>query len=194
MLLLFLPMTPLVFMGQEWAASSPVLYFTDHEDELGRAVSEGRRREFAGFPEFSDPERRLAIPDPQALATFHESKLRWSERGLPEHAATWELYRAALALRRADPVLAASGRAQLLAQASDGALMVHRWHGNDRRVLVVNFRGAELGLESLSGQLRLRSARALLQSSPEAGSVLPPFGAVLLAGEGNLAGLVEGMS
>lgn len=194
MLLLFLPMTPLLFMGQEWAARSPFLFFTDHEAELGKAVSEGRRREFAGFPEFSDPERQRTIPDPQAPETFAASKLRWSERDLPEHHATWELYRAALALRRSDPVLVDSDRTRLLAQVNDGALMVHRWLGNERRVLVVNFSQAELRLESLSGRIRLRSARALLQSSPGAGSVVPAHGAVLLAGEGNLAGLVEGMS
>ncbi len=194
LLLLFLPMTPLLFMGQEWGATSPFLYFTDHEPELGKLVSEGRRREFSGFPEFSDPERQLAIPDPQAAETFNASKLRWSERERPEHATTLALYRAALALRKKDFVLSGSGRAQLLAQSSDGALMVHRWRGNERRVLVMNFSAEPLPLASLTARLRLRSTKTLLQSSPEAGSVLPRHGAIVLGGEGNLAGLVEGSS
>ncbi len=64
-LLLVLPETPLLFMGQEWAASSPFLFFTDHHAELGRQVTEGRRREFARFASFSDPSVREKIPDPQ---------------------------------------------------------------------------------------------------------------------------------
>jgi maltooligosyltrehalose trehalohydrolase len=192
LLLLFLPMAPLLFMGQEWAASTPFLYFTDHEPELGRAVSEGRRKEFAAFPEFAEPAKRELIPDPQAAETFRASQLRWSERELPEHRETLELYRAALALRRTDEVLKQSGRTELLAHASDAVLVVERWHGNERRALVLNFGAERVLLESLS--LRLRSSRRLLGSSDDAGSVLPPGSAVLLAGEGNLAGLVEGKS
>jgi maltooligosyltrehalose trehalohydrolase len=192
MLLLFLPMTPLLFMGQEWAAATPFLYFTDHEPELGAKVREGRRREFAAFLEFADAEAREGIPDPQAEATFRASKLRWAERELPEHRATLELYRAALSLRREDPVLSGSGRDELLAQASGDVLMVHRWRGNERRVLVVNLGGEPLGLESLAPRIRLRQSRALLRSSAGLDSVLAGHSAVLLAGEGNLAGLVEG--
>jgi maltooligosyltrehalose trehalohydrolase len=191
LLLLFLPMTPLLFMGQEWAATSPFLYFTDHESELGALVTEGRRREFAAFPEFADPEQRQLIPDPQAISTFHTSKLRWAERELPDHRQTLELYQAALALRRHDPVLARSGREQLLAQASGDVLIVNRWLNNDRRVLVMNFQNAELPLTRVSPSLRLRGARTVLSSAPSFGDTLPPGGAVVLAGNGNLAGLVE---
>ena len=79
-LLLFLPETPLLFMGQEWAATSPFLFFTDHYAELGRLVTEGRRAEFSRFEAFADPETRTRIPDPQALSTFEESRLRWEEQ------------------------------------------------------------------------------------------------------------------
>lgn len=191
MLLLFLPMTPLLFMGQEWAAQTPFLYFTDHEPELGRLVSEGRRREFAAFSAFAAPEAREKIPDPQAIETFRASKLRWAERELPEQRKTLELYRAALALRREDPVLVSSSREQLLAQASDGVLMVHRWRGNERRVLVMNLGVEPASLESISGRIRLRQSRALLRSGDGSSNLLAPQSAILLAGEGNLAGLVE---
>src|SRR5439155_717104 len=74
------PFTPLVFQGEEWAASTPFQYFTDHADpELGRAVSEGRRREFEAFGWRSE-----LIPDPQDRATFERSRLRWEE--VDEHA------------------------------------------------------------------------------------------------------------
>jgi maltooligosyltrehalose trehalohydrolase len=191
LLLLFLPMTPLLFMGQEWGAGTPFFYFTDHEPELGQLVREGRRKEFAGFAAFVDEAARARIPDPQAVETFAASKLRWAERELPEHARTLELYRAALALRRGDPVLATSGRDELLAEASDGVLMVHRWYGNARRVLVMNFGKEPVSLESLTGHMRLRQMRVLLGSRAETDALIRPQHAILLAGEGNLAGLVE---
>ena len=74
-LLLFAPETPMLFMGQEFAASTPFLFFTDFDPELGRLVTEGRRAEFAAFRAFADPDMRDAIPDPQAEATFLASKL-----------------------------------------------------------------------------------------------------------------------
>ena len=99
-LLLVAPETPLLFMGQEWAATSPFQFFTDHEPELGAKVTEGRRREFSDFSEFADPAARSRIPDPQALDTFAASRLRWEEMAAPPHAGILRLYRALLALRR----------------------------------------------------------------------------------------------
>ncbi|HEX7002877.1 MAG TPA: malto-oligosyltrehalose trehalohydrolase [Trueperaceae bacterium] len=93
-LLLFAPQTPLLFMGQEWAASTPFYYFTDHQGELGALVSEGRREEFADF-EFGDE-----VPDPQDEKTFRRSRLAWEELERPPHAATLRYYRRLLSLRR----------------------------------------------------------------------------------------------
>jgi len=105
-LLLLLPQTPLLFMGQEWAASSPFLYFTDHEPALGRLVTEGRRQEFAAFQAFTDPITRAQIPDPQDPSTFVLSRLSWDERLALPHAGVEQLYRTLLHLRKHDPVLA----------------------------------------------------------------------------------------
>ena len=105
-LLLLLPQTPLLFMGQEWAASSPFLYFTDHEPALGRLVTEGRRQEFAAFEAFTDPMTRAQIPDPQDPSTFGLSRLSWDERLALPHAGVEQLYRTLLHLRKHDPVLA----------------------------------------------------------------------------------------
>ena len=99
-LLLCAPETPLLFMGQEWAASTPFLYFTDHPEPLGKLVTEGRRQEFSGFEQFRDPALREQIPDPQAEDTFEASRLRWSERGREPHASVLRLYEALLTLRR----------------------------------------------------------------------------------------------
>ena len=79
-LLLMAPETPMLFMGQEWAASSPFLFFTDHEATLGELVVEGRRREFVRFSTFNDPEARERIPSPQAEWTWRSSVLDWEER------------------------------------------------------------------------------------------------------------------
>jgi maltooligosyltrehalose trehalohydrolase len=104
-LLCLVPFTPLILMGQEWAASSPFQFFTDHEPKLGQLVTEGRREEFRGFAAFRDPAARAEIPDPQAEETFLQSKLRWDENGEGRHAATLQLYREFLQLRRQSTVL-----------------------------------------------------------------------------------------
>ena len=95
------PHVPLIFQGEEWAASTPFQYFTGHEDvALAQAVSEGRRREFARFAWRTDE-----IPDPQAPQTFQQSKLRWEEIGLQPHTEMLEWYRTLLRLRRTVPGL-----------------------------------------------------------------------------------------
>ncbi|HTP27848.1 MAG TPA: malto-oligosyltrehalose trehalohydrolase [Anaeromyxobacteraceae bacterium] len=99
-LLLLAPQSPLLFMGQEWSTSTPFLYFTDHQADLGRLVTEGRRRDFAAFEAFRDPARVARIPDPQADATFEASRLLWEEREGPGHAEVVRLHRDLLRLRR----------------------------------------------------------------------------------------------
>ena len=125
--LLTAPMTPLLFMGQEWAATTPFQYFTDVEPALGELVTEGRRREFAEFPEFSDAEARTRIPDPQSPDTFAASRLNWQERTQGPHAAVHDLYRALLALRLDHPALGASTETAGDAEAPDeGSIVIRR--------------------------------------------------------------------
>lgn len=97
---LLTPAPPLLFMGQEWCADSPFLYFCDFDGELKQAVTEGRRREFAQFPAFSDPDLRQSIPDPNAVSTFMRSKLDWSEPAREPHAGWWQFHQQLLTLRR----------------------------------------------------------------------------------------------
>jgi len=95
------PFVPLLFQGEEWAASSPFLYFTDHrEPELARAVREGRRREFAAFG--WKPEE---IPDPQDPDTFARAKLDWSEIHREGHADLLAWHRQLIRLRRSERAL-----------------------------------------------------------------------------------------
>lgn len=95
-LLLLSPETPLIFMGQEWAAAEPFQFFTNHNPELGRLVTEGRRKEFEGFKAFGD---RDSVPDPQDKQTFLRSKLDWAARQSPEHVCCLRWYRRLLHLR-----------------------------------------------------------------------------------------------
>ena len=97
--LLLAPSVPLIFMGDEYAASTPFLYFCDFAGPLAEAVREGRRREFSGFARFRDPAARERIPDPGAEETFAASKLKWEERTDGAHAAWLALYRELLAAR-----------------------------------------------------------------------------------------------
>jgi maltooligosyltrehalose trehalohydrolase len=90
----------MLFQGEEWGASTPFLYFTDHQDpQLGRAVSEGRRRE---HPMAGDAE----VPDPQDEQTFLRSKLEWSELTEEPHQSLLGWYKGLIQLRRAEPDLA----------------------------------------------------------------------------------------
>jgi maltooligosyltrehalose trehalohydrolase len=135
-LLLFLPETPLLFMGQEWAASTRFLFFTDHNVDLGRLVTKGRREEFSRFEAFADPVIRNRIPDPQAFSTFAASRLVWDERTQPPHAGVLELYRALLRLRRTEPALQRSHRFDVV-PLDENVLALLRAAGPDALLLLL---------------------------------------------------------
>ncbi len=139
--LLTAPMTPLIFMGQEWAATTPFQYFTDLEPGLGVLVTAGRRREFAEFPEFSDELNRATIPDPQARSTFEASHLRWDERDEAPHSFSLNLYRTLMALRLDHPTLGASSELQGDAMALDhDTIAMRRADGDDVFWIVARLR------------------------------------------------------
>ena len=123
--LMLLPYTPLMFMGQEFAASSPFLYFTDHNAEVGRAVSEGRFAEFAAHE--SDEERLARFPDPQALPTFLECKLDLSERNRAPGKGVLALYDALLRIRRDDAIVGQQDRTTTARRRSTTTRWSCRW-------------------------------------------------------------------
>jgi maltooligosyltrehalose trehalohydrolase len=140
--LLTVPMTPLLFMGQEWAASTPFAYFIDLEPRFAELATEGRRHEFSDFPEFSSEEGRARIPDPQAASTFLASRLVWDERQAPAHATVLALYRALIALRLDHPALTASGETAGDAEAfDDDTLLMRRAGAGDVFWVVARLRG-----------------------------------------------------
>lgn len=106
--------TPMLFMGEEWGATTPWQFFTDFTDpELGRLVTEGRTREFSGHDWSEIYGDDVTVPDPQDRATFEGSKVRWDETTAPGHDALLEWHRALIALRRAEPDLASGDRSQV---------------------------------------------------------------------------------
>jgi len=134
-LLLLLPETPLLFMGQEWGASTPFLYFTDHHEELGKLVSAGRRVEFKRFSAFAGE-----MPDPQSADSFERSRLQWKEVESEPYSATLRLYQDLLALRRHHPALRrCGGSPELQIDACGEDVIVMRRGGV---VVAVALRGA----------------------------------------------------
>ena len=98
-LLLLSPQIPMLFMGEEWGARSPFLFFCDFSGALADAVREGRRREFATFEAFADPAMREAIPDPLDPLTMARSRLDRAELDQPEHAAWRAMIKELLGIR-----------------------------------------------------------------------------------------------
>jgi maltooligosyltrehalose trehalohydrolase len=151
--LLLSPQVPLLFMGEEYGASTPFLYFCDHAGELGSAVAHGRRQEFASRADFAG-ETASHIPDPNARSTFDASMLRWDEllgdAGRRRHALVSGL----LALRHAelDPLLAAQqagGRYRLL---GDAAVDVEWTLGGAIWRLCANFGAEAAAVEARAGE------------------------------------------
>ncbi|MEP7104554.1 MAG: malto-oligosyltrehalose trehalohydrolase [Chloroflexota bacterium] len=117
-LVLLGPFVPLLFMGEEWGASSPFLFFSSHGDRaLARAITEGRVREFKVFG--WDASR---VPDPQAPATYERSKLNWQEAGTGPHAELADWYRRLARLRRATPELRSGDLAGVEVEVTGGRL------------------------------------------------------------------------
>lgn len=172
------PGTPMLFMGEEWGASTPWQFFTSHpEPELGRAVSEGRKAEFARMDWDTD-----AVPDPQDPATFERSHLDWAELEGAPHARLLALYRELAALRRDRPELTDpdSTSTRVSVRGTDGTPQ-HRVYRIDRGALsvLVNLSAAPAEFEiGVHATVLLSTAAAV----PDAGIlVLPRDSAAVVA-------------
>jgi maltooligosyltrehalose trehalohydrolase len=170
------PFVPLLFQGEEWAASAPFQYFTDHPPDVGQAVTEGRRREFAEFGWDA-----AEVPDPQDPATFTRSRLAWDERGRDPHRAVLEWHRRLIALRRGTPDLGQGDRSPVVVDHDEGG----RWLRMDRGAITVacNFGARPIAVPVPEGRPR----HVLLASGAHAlsrGSVELAPGAVVLGGGG----------
>ena len=177
------PFVPLVFQGEEWAASTPFLYFTDHEDpDLAAAVSDGRRREFAAFGWTPDQ-----VPDPQDPTTIARSQLDWDEIGREPHAGMLAWYRRLIALRREVPGLHDGRRPAVrwdpgqawVALDRDGASVLANL---GPAAVTIPWAGGRPGREAPPGGARLVAASSGAIAMTPAGVQLPPMSVAIVVG------------
>jgi maltooligosyltrehalose trehalohydrolase len=177
-LVLTSPFVPLLFQGEEWGASTPFQYFTDHEDpELGRAVSEGRRSEFSAFGWSAEE-----VPDPQDPSTYVRSRLDWREPACEPHASLLEWHRRLIRLRRQTPALADGRMDQVHVRFDEDG----HWFVLERGPVTV---ACNLAAHAQTVPLtKERSTRILLASEAEiavnpAGVIVPSEALVILGPE-----------
>jgi maltooligosyltrehalose trehalohydrolase len=148
--LLLAPCPPLLFMGEEFAATTPFLFFCDFGPELAAKVRDGRRAEFAQFDRFHSREAQAQIPDPNNQATFLASKLDWASVELDPHRQWLQFYRQLLALRREtivpriQDILAGQAQYQVLAP---GAVRVRWMFAQGGLELLANLSRSRIALE-----------------------------------------------
>jgi malto-oligosyltrehalose trehalohydrolase len=154
------PQIPMLFMGEEWDAEEPFLFFCDLAGEAADAVREGRRQEFARFPEFKDPATRARIPDPVSPDTFAASRLRWEEAATAPHADRLDWYRRVLQVCHATivPLLRRIGGHAGRSRVIGPGALVARWTIGTEGVLLL---AANLSARAASGFPALRG-RVLL--------------------------------
>jgi maltooligosyltrehalose trehalohydrolase len=151
-MLLLAPQVPLLFMGEEWGTRRPFTFFCDFRGDLAKAVREGRRKEFAAFPQFTEPGAIEHIPDPNAPGTMSSAVLDWNELDLSEHTRWLELYRRLLVLRheRIVPLISKTVPCGASWRVLENDRLVVSWllSGGKRLVMAANF-GTERGKISL---------------------------------------------
>ena len=128
-MVLLSPQIPLLYQGEEWGSEQPFFFFCDFNPELTEAVREGRRNEFAKFPEFRDPAMRDKLPDPCAQASFEGSKLDWNNLSKPAHQQWFTFYQRLIELRKtqlADLIAEATTDASTY-QVHDNNLLEVKW-------------------------------------------------------------------
>ncbi|TDS17633.1 malto-oligosyltrehalose trehalohydrolase [Sphingobacterium paludis] len=130
------PYTPMLFMGEEWGSKTPFQYFVSHSDEeLIKAVQEGRKAEFADFHTEGTP------PDPQAIATFEASVLDWNDTTIDGHQRMLSYYTALIKLRREQRALGLLSREQLHVELhkEKGSLILNIGSEDQQLVAILNF-------------------------------------------------------
>jgi len=152
-LLLLMPSTPMLFQGQEFAASSPFLYFADLDPELAAAVRKGRGEFLTQFPSILDFEQRASLDDPSDYSTFERCKLDLAERGA--HGAAYALHADLLRMRREDAAFQAQARWGIDGAVLSASAFALRFFTEDHRydrVLLVNL-GSDLDRPSIAEPL-----------------------------------------
>jgi maltooligosyltrehalose trehalohydrolase len=181
-ILLLAPSPPLLFMGEEFGAATPFLFFCDFSPDFAEKVDAGRRQEFARSARFDDAAIASTIPDPCAVATFERSKLDWSGTERPPHAGWLRLYRTLLAVRRREivPLLThISGGRNSFQKIGERGIQA-RWDAGTRGdlVLLANLGEVPRQIESMPEGRLLYSTVGPPGIAP--GGILPPWSATWL--------------
>jgi maltooligosyltrehalose trehalohydrolase len=149
-ILLLAPSPPLLFMGEEFGAQTPFLFFCDFKKALAAAVTAGRRNEFARFARFNDPTARMGIPDPNDAATFEMSRLDWGVIEQPRHQSWLRFYKELIRLRcrHIGPHLSAACDNKATYEAHEDRGLAAQWQfrGGAKLTLLANLKA-----ESVSG-------------------------------------------
>ena len=174
------PQIPLLFMGEEWGSARPFLFFCDFEPGLAGAVREGRRREFAQFPEFSEETARRRIPDPTLFSTFEASRLDWAEPTRQGHAGWLARYRRLLEIRRREivPRLAGMGEFAGCYRVLGARSVLVEWRLGDgsQLRLIANFAAEPVSAPEVAEGGRVLYASAGAAGAPQSATfvLLPP--------------------
>ena len=181
--LLLAPSPPLLFMGEEFGASTPFLFFCDFGPDLAAKVTEGRRSEFDRFAAFNSPEKQMRIPDPNSESTFLASKVAWNSLERPEHREWLQFYPELLLCRRNEivPRSAAinTGAAEFVILSSKATLVRWPFRRGGALKLFANFSDHEISItEGLRGRV-LYCMPADLEKEKK----LPAFSAAWLLNE-----------
>jgi malto-oligosyltrehalose trehalohydrolase len=173
-IVLLSPQIPLLFMGEEWASRRPFAFFCDFEPALAPSVREGRRREFADFPDFRDEAARERIPDPTAEATFAMSRLDWAEPAQPDHAGWLDRYRTLIEIRRREIVPRLSGLPPFAGRyrVLEPQAVVVEWQLGDRSRLLLL---ANFSAQTVPVPAQASGARMLYSSAPPGAPVSASF-------------------
>lgn len=167
-MVLLAPQIPMLFMGEEFGAKQPFLYFTDHQsEELADAVREGRRQEFAHFPAFTDPAKRERIPDPNARGTFDDSIPAPDPSAPDDDSASWQAWiTSLLALRHAHILPRMAGTRALRADDIGPKAVAARWRMGDGSVLFIAINLAEQAVPAaLDTVTALPGANVILETA-----------------------------
>lgn len=182
--LLLAPSPPLLFMGEEFGAATPFLFFSDFGPELAPKVTEGRRSEFAKFAQFSSPQAQARIPDPGSPTTFARSKLDWDSLERAPHREWLQFYRNLLSVRQREivPRIRCINPGKADYKTFGGKALSVFWPFSDGRGLSLraNFSDEEVRIPQTRTQLRV------LYNEPEtvlAGEVQPPLSAIWMLNE-----------
>lgn len=180
-LLLLSPQVPMLFQGQEWNSKSPFNFFCDLSEDLKQSITDGRRNEFAKFPEFQDERRRKLIPDPCTFRTFEKSKLIWLE--LHVCMESFNQFSSMLRIRQEEivPLLDCAAEASILRANEDGTVVL-TWDFPDAKLsLIANLSNRpktiddELKIHLATSKIIYATARKMMEPNVEQ---LPPWSVI----------------